>query len=257
MNETEHALLSLGLTSTETKIYLAGLRSRALSIKEIGKLTQVKRPTIYHALGTLQKKGLVAEKKKGGASIFEMSSPETLRSMIEEEKDRVLKRSHALEEVLPILLQQRDAKNGKGISVVQYDGIEGMKLVMDIAFYCRSKHWDIISPRKNFLRAYDKEYAARYLHARKLHGISARTLWEFSMPEGRRLTKEEIHSRDPRFMPASMQGKFSSMMILFDDKIAIFSSLEETSAILITSKELYDMFLAMFDGIWEFSERYE
>ena len=167
------------------------------------------------------------------------------------------RKSRTLEELLPFLLQQKNTKKGSGISVVQYDGIEGMKLVMDIAFYCKSKHWDILSPRKNFLRAYDKDYAARYLNARKLHGISARTLWEFTMPEGRALSKEEIRSRSPRFMPPSMQGKFNSMMILFDDKVAIFSSLEETSAILITSKELYDMFLAMFNGIWEFSESYE
>ena len=57
-------------------------------------------------------------------------------------------------------------------------------------------------------------------------------------------------------MPWVMHGKFKSMMILFDDKIAIFSSYEKLSTIFITSKEMHTMFQAMFEGLWEFSEQY-
>ena len=31
------------------------------------------------------------------------------------------------------------------------------------------------------------------------------------------LTKEEVRDRDPRYMPERMQGKFKSMLFLFDD----------------------------------------
>lgn len=255
MNESVESLVAVGLTATEAKIYLAGLDSDAITVQEIGQKTKIKRPTIYHAIGTLSEKGLVSEKRRGHKIHYSMAAPDSLHGFVELQKETIEKRAEKLNELIPLLSQQSTAKK-EGISVVQYSGIEGMKMVMDIAFYCRSKRWDVIAPYKNFLREYDKDYAQRYLRARKYHGIVSRTLWEDGMRDTKALTAEEKKERNPRLMPWVMHGKFKSMMILFDDKIAIFSSYEKLSAILITSKELHGMFQAMFDGIWEVSEAY-
>ena len=256
MNKTEESLIQSGLTATEAKIYLAGLGTEPLTIQEIGQKTKVKRPTIYHALGTLAEKGLVSEKKAGTKSRFSMAAPESIRALLERQKEVVEARAQALDELIPLLTQQKKAGKKDAVSVVQYIGIDGMKMVMDIAFYCKGKKWDIIAPYHNFLREYDADYAKRYLGARRYHGITARTLWEDGMRSSRKLTAEEVRERNPRRMPKVMHGKFQSMMILFDDKIAIFSSYEKLSAVLISSKELHDMFQAMFDGLWESAEQY-
>ncbi len=256
MDESKKSLVGMGLTHTEANIYLSGLAAGPLTIQELAQKTKIKRPTIYHAIKTLADKGLVMEKKSGNKSRFAMSAPENIRGLLELQKEKIEERARGLDKIIPLLASMQSTDQKDGISIVQYDGIDGMKTVMDIAFYCKSKHWEIIAPLKNFLRDYDKEYATRYLNARKYHGITARTLWEFTMPEQRELSKEERDSRNPRFMPVAMQGKFNSMMILFDDKIAIFSSYKTLSAVLITSKELHAMFLAMFEGLWEFSEEY-
>lgn len=255
MQETRRILMELGLTETEAKIYLAGLEYDGITIKEIAKNTDVKRPTIYHAISTLMEKGLVAEKKIGNKLSFVMSPPEKMRSLLEQQNAALHSKMETLEKIIPLITNQKKNKKEE-TSVIQYSGIEGMKMVLDIAFYCKSKHWDIIAPTKNFLREYDKEYAKRYLNARKNYGITARTLWEF-LPGARELTEEEIQERNPRFMPVEMQGKFRSMMIIFDNKIAIFSSFEKLSAILITSTELSQMFGGIFESLWEFSERYK
>jgi hypothetical protein len=52
-----------------------------------------------------------------------------------------------------------------------------------------------------------------------------------------------------------MHGKFKSVIIIFDDKIAIISSIKELTAILIQSQEIHDTFLAMFEGLWESSSK--
>jgi DNA-binding MarR family transcriptional regulator len=256
MKTTEETLVNIGLTLTEAKIYLAGLNHDTVTIADLGRQTKIKRPTIYHAISTLLEKGLVSEKKHAGKSVFSMCEPENIRSLIEQQKESIEKQSIQLEILIPLLLKQKKSNKNDGVRVVQYDGIDGMKTVMDIAFYCKSRHWDIIAPFKNFLREHDKDYAERYLNARKHHGITSRTLWEEGMRDGKKLTKDEVRERNPRLMPWVMHGKFQSMMILFDDKIAIFSSYEKLSAILITSKDLHTMFLAIFDGLWEFSEQY-
>lgn len=256
MQKTEESLVDMGLTLTEARIYLAGLPLESVTIQELGRKTQIKRPTIYHAIGTLAEKGLVSEKRIWNKLHFAMSPPENIRGLVLEQKEKIEARSKTLDALIALLVQQKKAGAGNNTSVLQYSGIDGMKMVLDIAFYCKSKHWDIIAPVKNFLREYDKEYAERYLNARKYHDIKSRTLWEFS-PGSRELSTQEIRDRNPRFMPAAMQGRFKSMMILFDDKIAVFSSYENLSAILISSQELHGMFQAMFDALFEFGEGYK
>ncbi len=256
MEEIETSLIEIGLTRTEARIYLAGLTFDFVTIQELNKKTGIKRPTLYHAINTLAEKGLAAEKRIAGKLCFSMSPPLNMKRVIEQRMDAIESQKKKIDALIPLLSQEHASRSRESVGVVQYTGIEGMKMVLDIAFHSASRRWDVIAPIKNFLREYDKDYAKRYLNVRKYHGIISRTLWEFPRKGARELTGQEIKERNPRFMPVIMQGKFQSMMILFDDKIAIFSSYDKLSAILITSQELHAMFQAMFDGLWEVSETY-
>lgn len=257
MDDIRTTLSQVGLTGTEAAIYAAGLSHGPLSVQEIVKATSIKRPTVYHALGTLAAKGLVSERAGMKKGVYVMSAPGTIRGILAAQRDTLDDRLHKLDGLIPLLENLAARKAGPGHThITQHDGIDGMKAVLDVAFRCKTKKWDIIAPYRNFLREYDAEYAKRYLRARKFYGITSRTLWEDGMRDGKKLDAEEVRERDPRLMPWAMHGKFKSMLILFDDKIAIFSSFESHSATLITSKELHGMFSAMFEALWEFSEAY-
>lgn len=245
-------LTSLGLTETEAALYVAGSRVQSSTVQELVRATKLKRPTIYHALRTLGEKGLVTERRTRGTLRFSMSPTQHLHALLAEQKRQVDERAATLTTLLPLLDKERLARTD-GVEVVQYDG---MKMVMDVAFRCKSKHWDIIAPYNNFLREYDKTFAQQYLHARTYHNITSRTLWEDGAKNGRKLTEEEKKNRQPRLMPWVMHGRFKSMIILFDSSIAVFSSLDKQSAMLITSPDIHALFQAMFDCIWEFSEAY-
>lgn len=255
MEQTIKSLVNIGLTQTEAQIYLAGLGQDSIGVQEIAKKTRIKRPTIYHAVKTLLDKGIVAERKIGGKSLFVMSSPETLKSYVHRQKQKLEKQELAIDELIPFLTKQTNGDDS-AIQTVEYQGIEGVKTVFEEALYCKDRHWDIIAPVNNFLREYNKDYAANYLKTRARRDITVRTLWEHK-PNSRKLTPMEIRDRNPRFMPESMQGRFNSMIILFDDKIAIIAPFSKLSAILITSKELKNMFTALFGTIWSISEKYE
>lgn len=255
MDEARVHLVGLGLTQTESAIYLYGVSVGSPSIQDIAAATKVKRPTVYHAIGTLIEKGLVAERRIDGKLRFTMAPPTALKRLIEEQKDSLMRKSAALDELIPQIPVSTGNPKKVESGVVEYKGIDGMKSVMDIALYCKSKEWDIIAPYQNFLREYDPAYAEKYLKARKHYGITSRTLWESGMRD-RALTQDELVERNPRLMPEVMRGKFDSMLILFDDKVAIFSSLEKASAVLVTSKETHEIFRAMFDGLWSVSTPY-
>src|SRR3989338_3565299 len=134
MKETEEALVELGLTLTEAKIYLAGLGQESIGIQELAKKTGVKRPTIYHVIYTLTEKGMVAEKKIGNKLQFSMCAPEQIAKFIEQQKQQIIMRQKKLEVILPSLTTWQSKKSKQEItSVSQYKGIEGVKTVFDIA----------------------------------------------------------------------------------------------------------------------------
>ncbi len=122
-------------------------------------------------------------------------------------------------------------------------------MVVEEALYCKERKWDIIAPAENFFSEFDKTYAKYFLETRKRKGIISRSLWE-TAERGRSLSEIEKKERNPRLLPKVMRGKFKSVIIIFDDKVAIISSLRELSAILIQSKEIRDTMEALFEGLW-------
>lgn len=252
MAQIDELLASVGLTSTETAIYQAGLGFPSVSVQELLKQTRIKRPTIYHALETLMEKGLVAKRGTGSRLQFVMSAPDRLHHLIDQKISLLEQQKTSLDAVLP-LLAKRGAPSDH-VESAQYDGIEGVKTVVEEAIYCRSGHWDILAPRKNFFYEFDKAYADYFLAARKSHGITSRSLWEED-PNRRVLSAAELRERQPRILPKSMHGRFKDVIILFDDKVAFVSSLETATAVVIQSREVHETMLAMFDVLWDASTK--
>lgn len=259
MSTIDHTFQGLDLTKTEIAIYLAGLRHSSIGVALLAKETQLKRPTIYHAIGTLMAKGLVTKKGSGSRLVFMMTKPELLPRLLEEKISVLQRKKSELESIIPMLAETyRQESEDSTVLVSHFEGIEGIKLLMEEAYYCASKHWDILSPRNNFFLEFDPAYAAYYLDMRKKRGIKARTLWERAGElSKRKLVKEEVAWRNPRYLPESMNDQFSSLILLFDGKVAFISSLRELSGILIRSCDVYRTVSAMFETIWNVSEPYD
>jgi sugar-specific transcriptional regulator TrmB len=254
MEQISAILKNIGLTATETAIYLAGLNFPSIGVKELEKITGIKRTTIYHALNTLMQKGLVANKGTATRLAFIMTDPKDIKRLIVSQIHSLEDQQKELDKILP-LLETKSTKQLSHSNVLHYEGIAGIKLVVEQALYCKTRHWDIIAPNKNFFSEFDKKYADYFIQTRQERQISARSLWE-NNPGRRSLTPEEIKDRNPRYLPKIMQGHFKSVIIIFDDKVAIISSLEELAAILIQSREINDLFKAMFEGLWLTSQEY-
>ncbi|OGF27831.1 hypothetical protein A2331_07035 [Candidatus Falkowbacteria bacterium RIFOXYB2_FULL_34_18] len=254
MEKINLILKNIGLTDTETNIYLTGLQYSSIGVNRLEKETKIKRTTIYHAINTLSKKGLVSKKDTGAKLVFMMTRPENIQRLLNKEIEILENQKTELDEIIP-LLNQHQQKEEANFNVAHFDGIEGIKLVIEEALYCKSRHWDVIAPPKNFFSDFDKKYAEYFMNTRKRKKISARSLWE-SKADKKVLTPEDLKQRQPRILPNIMYGKFKSIIIIFDDKVAIISSLKESSAILIQSREVHDTMLALFDGLWHISKEY-
>lgn len=250
MDALHGQLRTLGMTDTEIDVYRAGLAYDTVGANDLAKQTGIKRPTVYHALETLAQKGLVAKSGTAASARFTMASPTTLSLLIDQRIGVLQRQKDALGATIAALAQSARAK--ADVRVEHYEGIEGIKSVVEQALYCKSRKWDIIAPKKNFFSQSEKAYAQYFMEARKRRGITARSLWEMKL--GGTSKAVELAWRQPRLLPKVMHGNFTSVVILFDDKVAVISSLAAKSAVLITSKELRQTFGAMFEGLWSASE---
>ncbi len=255
MDKIKDTLKQIGLTETEAEIYLMGLNYNSLGVSELEKKTRIKRTTIYHALNTLMAKGLAAKKGTESKYVFSMTNPDKIQGMIDREIKKLEEKNNDLKEIIP-LLNKRIKQEEEPIKISHYEGIEGVKLVVEEALYCKSRQWKIIAPHKNFFSQFDKGYAKYFMKTRTFNKIQARTLWEGRFDE-KMLSQKEIQQRNPRFLPKEMHGEFQSVIIIFDDKVAIISPLKDLSAILIQSTETNATFTAMFEGLWSVSKKYE
>jgi len=246
--ELKNSLQKLGLTATESEIYLKGLEYEQIEVSQLVKQTNINRTTIYHALETLMRKGLVAKTERPDKLFFSMTNPSNIQKLLDE-KIAILKlQKTELNSVIPLLTQI--TKNNQSLfKVTHYEGIEGIKLVTEESLYCKSSHWDIIAPVKNFFSEFDKDYSTYFVQTRKRKGITTRSLWEPEQGQ-KNLTTEALKERNPRILPKIMHGKFKSVINIFDDKVAIISSLQEKSAIIIQSQEFKETMSAIFEGLW-------
>lgn len=248
-------LKNIGLTDTESEIYYALLAYDGLSASALVKETSIQRTTIYHALETLEHKGLVFKRLQSGKQNYSANSPKNLQRYLDHQIDSIEVKKQSLETHLPQLLKLSKEKPD-ALKVSQSEGLEGVKNIIEEALYCHSREWQIIAPSKNFFSEFDKDYAKYFLKTRVENKISARSLWE-STKDKRILTDLEIKRRNPRILPPVMHGRFKSVILLFDNKIAFIPPLKEKTALLIQSQELHDTMLAVFEGLWLDSKPYK
>ncbi len=246
-------LESIGLSKTESQLYVAGLKKPS-TIEELVGGTTIKRSTAYHAVETLQAKGLVHSRRQNGRLLFTMTPPNNVARYLDAQSKELERKQLELDRLLPFFPAPPESQASNYL-VEHYDSIEGIKKVVDAALACKNPEWRIIAPKQNFFSEYDQDYAHYYLTKRQAHKIKAKTLWEAPV-EGSSgtLTLRDIVVRNPRYLPAKFRGKFSSVIIMFDDKVAFISSLKTTESLLVQSADLTSTMQVMFDALWQASK---
>lgn len=204
-------LKSLGLSETETAIYLATLELGEGHIQEISRKSGVKRTSIYHLLEDLKSQGLLTEVTKGKRRLFSAASPYQL---VELQKSKV----SSVEQLIPQLLaMQNNAKHKPKVSY--YDGIEGIKAIYRMAL--RDKQtiyaWEDLDRTKDilpgtFFKSYPVERAEKKIPARCI---------DRDTPFARQFTSENNVrlARESRFIDSE---EFGTEINVFGSKVAFF-----------------------------------
>lgn len=239
------SLEQLGLSKTESKVYLAILSLGSATGSEIAEKADVFRRNAYDALNKLTEKGLVSSIVKD-KKYYNVAPPDKLLDVLREKED-------GLKEFLPRL---RDLYSHPKIKqkVYLFEGREGVKTVLN----------EVIKEGKDWLalgisglgRQLFGEWVDYWEKRRAKAGIHAKVIMN-DTPMGRKRGKEveAIGNSEVKVYPGGFDNPVSTY--IFGNRMAIILWSEtEPIAILVESEEIADANRKYFNVMWKIAKKY-
>ncbi len=242
--EKEETLKNIGLTETESRIYLMLLKLGEAAASEIVKRTGFYKPTVYAVLEKLERKGIVTHIIKEYKKLYSPVTPKRLLSVLEERKEDLVS-------LLPSLLKDYESvKSEKEINVML--GIEGLKTMYN-EILSLNKDYDGIGPLKSFsvlqyrFIQYLKKFAKTDIRFRFIL---------IDMPD----IKENLSKLSSPFLSIKERWKvrfipknyFSPVAVnIYGDTVALIIWEDEPLVISIKNKNVAKTFRNYFNLLWK------
>lgn len=236
--ELTKTLEEYGLKERHAKIYLALLSLGTAGIQKIAQKSGFARSTCEAVLIQLQQKGFASSFRKKKVKTYSAEDPHTIVS-IAEQKTELLRNS------LPKFLDLYRSHDSIP-SMRHYEGKAGMKIVLkeilDEAkeLICLGSADNMFETMVGYIQDFIKERIKRKIHLRLI-------LQESPFAHERKRAQEQ-NLMQVKVIPAD--HKFTSIMYIWNNKIAMFSLQKDITALVIENEELARLQKAMFENIW-------
>jgi len=234
--EIHEMLKEIGLTESETRVYLALLEQGASHAGRISRKTGIHRRNVYDITERLIKKGLVGYIVKNNRKVFEAVNPEKFL-------DKLKERERTFEENLSELKALYNGTKEKQETNF-YTGREGLKTIFQDQLEQNKEVLIIGASHAAFevLPFYFKWYDID----RKKKRIKARII--ASEPLKKKIPLAEIH-----YLPQ----KYASPLAIniYKDKVAIILWKKEPLAVVIKNKEIAESYRKYFELMWKVAKK--
>lgn len=241
-NMYEKALKQAGLTEKQASIYAVCLELGVAKAPEIAKRANIKRTTTYGILDELVTMGLITENHKGRIKFYKAQNPESLLSMLDTRKQ-------ALETALPHLKTLFSGHHFRP-QIQFFEGKEGVKRIYEDTLSCVSKKIYQVVRVKDFIDFPGGDFSEQYIKKRATKKITAYALHPKSGDLYNKIygTASADLKRNVRYLPPS--AFYASMIMIYDNKVAMISTKEENFGFIIESKQFSGTLKAYFQFMW-------
>ena len=237
--EIANLLQEIGLTEKEASVYLAVLELGTATGYAVAHKANIKRPTTYQLLETLEQKWLVHRTPHGTKTLFTAESPEVLLRDIN-------KKAELAKLGIPYLLALFNTNKTKP-QIQLFQGKEGIKSAIEkvmradsVRLYGSSSEGLSVYPEA--VREFTKAVMAKKITVKDILANPVTEAKYITMFKG--LPNYEIRLMKPG---ARIQNDFA----LFNDTLVLFSYRPEAFALIITSRGMADMFKSLYDLAWD------
>jgi predicted transcriptional regulator len=229
----EEALLAIGLTSNEAKVYLVLLKLASANVNEITKKSGVHRVNVYDILDRLTEKGLVSRIISNKKKVYQAANPEVLKEIIRKKEFQVVK-------ALPELMSDYNI-NPQKEEVYYFHGPDGvytaymMMLAQNKTLYAIGGS----GRTRTFLKHRHDKFA---MEMKKRKAKVKALYYEFTRKTG------VVKDFDVRYLPDKYQNP--TMIDVCGSLVVILIATGEVSAIVIDNQVLADSYKKYFDLLW-------
>lgn len=248
--ELRNMLFNIGLDEKESDVYLALLTTKTSSVSALSKIIDCKRTTLYFILDRLCEKGFVSLVKRGNVRNYVAEPPEKLIAHTQERQQNFRRIEQQLNNALP-LFQSLTSDDANTPHVKMLHGMEGLK----------QTYLEILP--HEFLGMVNPEimYQAFGMLAPHLlfdGGLDLRGRdLVTNGPHIQRYVKElpVTEHYDYRILPEGIT--FDCDVIIWDNKVALFSYDAQHTIIQIENEQIHNMFKSWFEGFWKISSPHQ
>lgn len=239
----ERVLQKAGLSDKQAKVYLSCLEIGYAKAPDIAKKSGIKRSTTYAILDELIRDGLVNYSQKGKIKLFKAQDPQTIIEILNE-------RQQAVKNILPDLENIFSTHHLKP-KIQFFEGKEGVKRIFEDTLKCKYKKIYQIVKVRDFIEYPGENYSKEYIKKRVEKGIQSYALHPISGD-----IHDEVYGetsakwkRVVRYAPQTIFH--TSMIMIYDYKVAMISTKAEGFGFIIESKEFFQTQKSYFDFIWD------
>lgn len=233
-------LQEMGLSITESKVYLALLGHGPALAGEITKKSQINRTNVYDALERLIEKGLVTYVLSANRKIFEPVNPEQLREILKEKQEK-------LNKILPELkLKYNETKSEEEARI--FKGKKGIKSIFEdilkekrdlFVYGAESKFADIFPAYQKY---WNKNRASLGIHVKIIYTEKVK----------KRKKEEGLRLLVMKFLPAYYE--FPSTNLIYGNNVVIIAWTDVPFGFMIKSKEIVKSNMNFFEILWKIAK---
>lgn len=239
MAQWKKMLRSLGLTESESSIYLLSLEMGPVPVQDIARKANVSRMTTYTAIESLTEHGLMSSVQKGKKTLYAAESPERLISFVHTKIRAVETTLHEVQDALDELkLKQR----GEKPIVKLFEGDEALNAIQDDIVASRPGQIDEFGNFDEIRKIYPREQRAEFFKKMEKFRHTDR-----SIVLQTEQTDTTAHKDMSKVLLDTDKYKFFGDILVYNDKVALSTFRGKQISVLIQSQDLADTFRAFFD----------
>lgn len=239
-------LQQLGLTKTESKVYLSLLQIGSTTTGPLVKKTELHRATVYDVLKRLMEKGLVTYITKEKTKHFQTTDPRHFIDMIHEEKEELDQREIITKNIVRDINKiKKHSKNKENASI--YQGIRGIKTILeDVLTY---KKYYVFTSKGKFKEILGS-YFFQFQNKKKIKKIQSKLLVDESLRNSE--YSKAVYGKI-KYLPK--EYSYPTGTFVYGEKVALFVFTDYPTGILIESKEISDSFKSYFKILWKIAKK--
>ncbi len=234
-------LTSLGLSPTETKVYLANLELGPTSVQEVAKKSGISRTATYDVIGALQEYGLISTFKQGKKTFFTAEDPERAVAHFRSNVRKLRSRLEDFERSVPELKMM---VGGERPVVRFYEGREALHALFNDLASTNATEFNEVSNYDDIYEYLDIEHIAEAQKVIDPHKIKTRILHRGKL---QREPRPEVEYCE--LLPDL--GNFHGDIWIYSNRVAFAAFRGKLVAVIIESEPFADTARVLFEAAWQ------